>query len=153
MSARVEEAAHQYNRSIDQLVEATRLAELQVSQAYLQLTNSIAQVKALEQAYKSSQTSLTSSRRGSEVGVRTEVDVLNAVQRLYGAERDLYTARYNYLLGRLNLQAAVGGLRFEDLAAINALLSEKVTAKPDAAADGVEDSVSGAPGPNQEGSP
>lgn len=153
LSARVEEAAHQYNRSKDQLVDATRLAELQVSQAYLQLTNSIAQVKALEQAYKSSQTSLTSSRRGFEVGVRTEVDVLNAVQRLYGAERDLYTARYNYLLGRLNLQAAVGGLRFEDLAAINALLSEKVTAKPDAAADGVEDSVSGAPGPNQERSP
>lgn len=146
LSARVEEAAHQYNRSKDQLVDASRLAELQASQSYLQLTNSIAQVKALEQAYKSSQTSLTSTRRGFEVGVRTEVDVLNAVQRLYGAERDLYAARYNYLLGRLNLQASVGGLRFEDVAAINALLSEPVAARPDAAeGDAGDDAATPAP--------
>lgn len=129
-TAQIQEAAHQYNKAKDQLVGATRQAELQARQAYLQLTNSIVQVRALRQSVRSAHTALESTRVGHEVGVRTQVDVLNALQRLYGAQRDLYGARYDYLLARLNLQAAVGGLQVDDLASIGALLNESVMVDP-----------------------
>ena len=70
---------------------------LQVSQQYLNVTNGLAQVKALKQALASSQSQVDSTKLGQEVGVRTEVDVLNAQQLFYTARRDLAQARYNFL--------------------------------------------------------
>lgn len=122
--AQAAEAAALYQQSRDQLVDAVRQAELQSSQAYLQLTSSIAQAGALRQALLSSQTAQRSTEVGRDVGVRTNVDVLNSVQQVYAAERDVETARYNYLLNRLNLQAAVGGLEVGDVAAIDQMLTE-----------------------------
>jgi len=45
--------------------------------------NGIAQVEALQQALKSSESLLEASKLGQEVGVRTNLDVLNAQQQLY----------------------------------------------------------------------
>ena len=56
------------------------------------------------------------------MGVRTEVDVLNAQQQYFSARRDLAQAYYNYLLSRLRLKAEVGELDEEELKEINALL-------------------------------
>ncbi|MDP1594957.1 MAG: TolC family protein, partial [Gallionella sp.] len=57
-----------------------------------------------------------------EVGVRTNLDVLNAQQQLYATRRDLYQARYNYLLSQLRLKAAVGALGEAELAGVNQAL-------------------------------
>ena len=79
----------------------------------------IAQVRALEAALVSSQSSLDSTRLGQEVGVRTQVDVLNAQQLLFQTRRDLAQSKYNYLMSMLRLKAAVGRLSEDDLARIN----------------------------------
>jgi outer membrane protein len=79
-------------------------------------------VNALQQALKSSQSLLDASKLGQEVGVRTNLDVLNAQQQLYSTRRDLYQAEYNYLMSRLRLKAAAGSLTEEDLAAVNQAL-------------------------------
>ena len=92
------------------------------SQAYLGVTSGAAQVKALEQALVSSQTSLNSSKLGLEVGVRTTLDVLNAQQQLYATQRDLAAARYAYLLSGLRLKAAAGSLTETDLAEVDRYL-------------------------------
>jgi outer membrane protein len=70
----------------------------------------------------SSQSALDSNRLGYEVGVRINIDVLNAQQQLYSTRRDLALARYNLLVNQLKLRAAVGGLRQEDLERVNAAL-------------------------------
>jgi outer membrane protein len=104
------------------LENARRNIELQTRQAYLGVVNGIAQVQALQQALKSSESLLDASKLGQQVGVRTSLDVLNAQQQLYSTRRDLYQAQYNYLVSHLKLKAAAGTLTEEDLAKVNLAL-------------------------------
>jgi len=104
------------------LENARRTVAVQTRQAYLGVVSGIAQVKALQQALKSSESLLESSKLGQSVGVKTNLDVLNAQQQLYSTRRDLYQAEYNYLLSRLHLKDAVGTLSEEDLIAVNQAL-------------------------------
>jgi outer membrane protein len=86
------------------------------------VVSGIAQVQALEQAQASSESVLQASKLGQEVGVRTNLDVLNAQQQLFSTRRDLYQAQYNYLLSTLHLKQAVGSLSEEDLIKVNQAL-------------------------------
>ncbi len=110
------------------LQEARRQAALDSRQAFLGVVSGDARVKALEQAVLSGETQLKSTKLGLEVGVRTAVDVLNAQQLLYAAQRDLAAARYDALLSGLGLKAAAGGLTEADLVAVDGLLAERTTA-------------------------
>ncbi|MNC91972.1 Outer membrane protein TolC precursor [compost metagenome] len=65
---------------------------------------------------------LVAARRRQEVGVRTQIDVLNAQQQLSQTRRDLAQAKYNYILALLRLKSAAGQLSEQDLAAVNAWL-------------------------------
>ena len=122
VSSQVREAVANQDKARQQLEDALRGAALQTRQAYLNVTSTEAQVKALEAALASSQKSLESTQLGLEVGVRTNVDVLNAQQQLTSAQRDLAAARYNFLLSVLNLKAAAGSLFPTDLEEIDRLL-------------------------------
>jgi outer membrane protein len=104
------------------LENARRSVAVQTRQAYLGVASGIAQVKALQQALKSSESLLEASKLGQGVGVRTNLDVLNAQQQLFSTRRDLYQAEYNYLISRLRLKAAVGTLTEEDLKGVNQAL-------------------------------
>lgn len=101
---------------------ARRSAEQQVREAYLNTTSGLASIKALEQALTSTRSTLDSTTLGRQVGVRTNLDVLNAQQQFYAARRDLAQAKYRYLLYRLQLESAAGELDLADLQAINGLL-------------------------------
>jgi len=104
---------------------AKRQAVLSARQAYLGLTSGLAQVRALEAALQSSLSNLASTKLGYEVGVRINVDVLNAMAQVADARTRLSRARYDTLLWQIRLKAAVGRLSEEDLAAVNALLVEE----------------------------
>ncbi len=105
-----------------ELENTRRNIAVQTSQAYLGVVTGIAQVQALRQALQSGESLLRASKLGQEVGVRTNLDVLNAQQQLYATRRDLYQAKYNYLIGQLRLKAAAGTLVEEDLARVNQAL-------------------------------
>jgi outer membrane protein len=122
LSSREREAAANYLKSRQDLENARRTAVLTTRQTYLSVINGIAQIGALEQALISSQSALDSNRLGYEVGVRINIDVLNAQQQLYSTRRDLAVARYNLLVNQLKLRAAVGSLRDEDLEEVNRAL-------------------------------
>ncbi len=109
------EADANRERAKQELENTRRNVELQTRQAYLGVVSGIAQVQALQQALKSSESLLEASKLGYEVGVRTNLDVLNAQQQAYATRRDLYQAEYNYLLSQLRLKAAVGSLSEDDL--------------------------------------
>jgi outer membrane protein len=119
VSSRVRQAAANFEQAKQNLEYAKRQADLLARQSFLGVTNGIAQVKALEQALVSNQSSLDSTVLGQEVGVRTSVDVLNARQQLYNAKYNLAQARYNYVMSRLKLKSAVGTLSEDDLAEVN----------------------------------
>jgi outer membrane protein len=122
ISSREREAAANYLKAGQDLENARRTAAVTTRQTYLAVINGIAQVGALEQALTSSQSALDSNRLGYEVGVRINIDVLNAQQQLFSTRRDLAVARYNAILNQLRLKAAAGSLREEDLEEVNRAL-------------------------------
>lgn len=122
VQSRIREALANRDKAQQELENVRRKVGLQVRQQYLNVTNGIAQVKALRQALTSSQSQLDSTILGLDVGVRTEIDVLNAQQQYYSARRDLAQAYYTYLISRLRLKAEVGELDEEVLKEINELL-------------------------------
>jgi outer membrane protein len=93
-----------------------------VRTAYFGLVSGQSQVKALEAAEASSQSALEANQLGYQVGVRINIDVLNAQSQLFQTKRDLAQARYNVLLGHLKLRQANGSLVPDDLAKLNTLV-------------------------------
>ncbi len=124
VSSRTREAAALLTKAQADLDDARRSAALSARQSYLGVTSGLAQVRALEAARVSSQSALEANRLGYEVGVRINIDVLNAQSQLADAEQQLAKARYDTLIAQLRLKAAVGSLSEEDVAQLNALLNE-----------------------------
>jgi outer membrane protein len=105
-------------------LEATRRQVAQaIRTAFFGVQSGQGQVRALEAAEASSQSALDANRLGYQVGVRINIDVLNAQSQLFQTKRDLAQARYNVLLGHLKLRQANGTLAPEDLARLNTLLT------------------------------
>jgi outer membrane protein len=92
--------------------------------AFFGVESGLGQVKALEAAEASSQSALDATKLGYQVGVRINIDVLNAQTALFDTKAKLAKARYDVLLGSLKLRQANGSLKVEDLNAVNALLAK-----------------------------
>jgi len=87
--------------------------------SYLGITAAIAQVNAYKQALISTQSAYEATQAGFEVGTRTSVEVLAALRKQYGAERDYARTRYDYILNILRLKQAAGILSTQDVVQIN----------------------------------
>lgn len=116
------EAVALREKAIADLDNARRQAALGARQAYLGVTSGLSQVKAYEAAVASSQSALESNKVGYDVGVRINIDVLNAQSQLFDTRQKLSKARFDTLVAQLKLKQAAGNLTEDDLAAINALL-------------------------------
>ena len=105
-------------------LEAARRTVAQATRsAFFGVVSGVGQVKALEAAESSSQSALDANKLGYQVGVRINIDVLNAQSQLFQTKRDLSLARYNVLLGSLRLRQANGSLKPEDLQSVNSLVA------------------------------
>lgn len=122
VSSQVREAVANQERSRQELEDALRNAELNTRDSFFNALSLDSKVKALEAALASSQKSLESTRVGLEVGVRTNIDVLDAEQQVTSAKKELALSRYLSLQNILNLKAAAGILTPADLEEIDRLL-------------------------------
>jgi outer membrane protein len=122
VNSRTREAVARRDAENAGLDNTRRVSGLSARQAYLGVVNGLAGIRALEAALVSSLGSLESNRLGYEVGVRINIDVLNAENQVYVTRRDLEKARFDTLMSELKLKAAVGALGEPDLERINALL-------------------------------
>ena len=105
-------------------LEAARRSLAQGTRAaYFGVQSLLGQVKALEAAESSSKLALEATQLGYKVGVRVNLDVLNAQTQLYQAQRDLAKARYDTLVNGLKLRQAAGVLQPADVGAVDALLA------------------------------
>lgn len=119
---RVRETVSLEDKAQADLENARRTVAQNTRAAYFGLVSGQGQVRALEAAEASSQSALDANRLGYQVGVRINIDVLNAQSQLFQTKRDLAQARYNVLLGQLKLRQANGTLVPDDLARLNALV-------------------------------
>jgi outer membrane protein len=132
VTGRVREVVAASEKAVADLEVARRSADLTARQLLRKVTSGLAQVRALEAAERSSQLALDSNLLGYQVGVRINIDVLNAQQQLFSTRRDLALARYTVLVDGLRLRQSVGGLDENDLTAVNGLLAA-FSAAPDSA--------------------
>ena len=119
VNSKVRESLANQEKARQDLENARRTVAQNTRAAFLGVTSGVAQIKALEAALVSSQSSLDSTKLGQEVGVRTQVDVLNAQQQLISTRRDHAQAVYGYAVNGLKLKAAAGTLAEADLAYVN----------------------------------
>lgn len=122
VQARVREAIALKEKASEDLEVARRQAITQARQAFTGVVNGAAQVDALESAISSSKSSLDANKVGYRIGTRINIDVLNAEQQLYAAQRDWHKARAETLMQGLRLKASNATLGETDLQAINDLL-------------------------------
>lgn len=123
IESRERESIAKKRQAEQELSAAQRDARLQVQDAYLAVTTGVARIAALEQSRLSAETALEATTLGRDVGTRTELDVLDAQQRVFSSRFDLAEARNDYLLGRIRLASAAGELGEGDLRSLNAHLA------------------------------
>jgi outer membrane protein len=123
LSSKERESLAKQRQAEHDLAGAKKDARLKVQDSYLSVKNGVARIAALEQSLKSNQTALEATTLGRDVGTRTELDVLDAQQRVYTSQLELAQARNDYLLGRVRLAMAAGELQEADLRALDAYLT------------------------------
>ena len=123
VTSRVREAIALEDKARNDLESARRAASQGARQAYLGVNSGLAQVRALEAAEVSSRSALASNKLGYQVGVRINIDVLNAQKQLFSTQKDLAKARYDTIISGLRLKSSAGTLNEADLAPLNDLLA------------------------------
>lgn len=125
MDSRVREAIAQQDKASADLESALASASLNVNKSFFGVMSGLAQVSAYEVAVTSNEMAVNSNKLGYEVGMRLNIDVLNAQQQLFATRRDLARARIDTVLNGLLLKAAVGNLNETDIQTANQWLTPK----------------------------
>ena len=120
---RVKETLSLEEKARADLDNARRSVAQAARSAFFGVQSGLSQVAALQAAEASSQSALDANQLGYQVGVRINIDVLNAQTQLFQTKRDLASARYNVLVGTLRLKQVAGTLTPADVAAVDALLA------------------------------
>jgi len=121
-SAAVRQAKSNRIAAYEQLNFQEREISTVVREYYRITEQSIAKIRAYQQAVKSSEIALTGTKKGYTAGLRSNVDVLNAIDALYFSSRNLAKSRYDYILSRIFLKQAAGVLSEDELVEISSWL-------------------------------
>ena len=108
-----------YDRSKEQAIYAERSTVRDVRSNHFGVQTQVANVTARKQALASAESALEATQIGYEVGTRNTVDLLDAQKRLFQAQRDYASSRYDYIISMLRLKASVGSLSPKDLMSIS----------------------------------
>jgi len=123
--ARYQEAVALEEKALSQTDAARQRAARDARSAWMAVTVGQGQVKALEQAVRSAEIKLDSTKLGRDVGDRTTLDVLNSEQELHNTRLALARGRYQVLQALLNLSASAGELNEARLQEINQVFSQQ----------------------------
>ena len=118
-SSRVREAEYNLDASYQQSDLTLRQVSANTRNLFNTVTADADRIDARCQSIVSSSSALKATESGYEVGTRNIVDVLNAQQSLYGAQRDYLNARYDFIINTLKLKQTAGTLSPQDLHDLN----------------------------------
>ncbi|MEC8443306.1 MAG: TolC family outer membrane protein [Pseudomonadota bacterium] len=121
--AQTKQAALTYAAADYQLENQRRTLRQNIRSLYLQVKNDVLNINARQQSIRSARSALDATQTGYKVGTRNIVEVLDAQQNLYRAERDYANARYDYIINLLTLKYYAGTLNEGDLQTLNAWLA------------------------------
>lgn len=115
VSAQTRQATATRERAKAELEAKTDKVLVDMRKEYDSVASSVARIDALVKAVDSAKLLMKATEQSIKGGVRINLDLLNAQEQLYTAQRDLAQARYTYLLGTLRLRASAGTLTAGDL--------------------------------------
>lgn len=122
VSALTDQAVANRERALAELEAATDEALVELTRQFLAVETGATKVIAYQQAVDAGVVAVEGAKRGMLAGIRTNSDVLEAERLMFAAKRDLFQARYEVLVGTLQLKAAAGVLSEKDVAEIASLL-------------------------------
>jgi len=122
ISANRRKAAQEYNASREDLINLTRNTVTNSRSLHMTVLSDVSRIAARKQSIISSKSSLDATQAGYEVGTRNVVDVLNAQNTLFQAERDYANSRYDYILNMMKLKEQAGLLSPEDVIRLDSFL-------------------------------
>lgn len=106
-----------------ELEDLTDRIRLDTESAFLNLKDSVSQLRAETRALESAKISMEATHRGYELGTVSIVDYLDSIQNHANAQRNYFISRYNHVLNRVRLKTAAGVLGVKDIEAINSMLT------------------------------
>lgn len=128
-SSKVREARFRYEKARHDYENSYRQTREQIQTRHRIVSTDVLRVKARLAALRSSQAALEATEGGYDVGTRNIVDVLQAQNNSFDAQRNYSNALYDYLLNLLSLKREAGILSKEDLASINQWLVDEQPSK------------------------
>ncbi|MEM9256271.1 MAG: TolC family outer membrane protein [Pseudomonadota bacterium] len=150
ISANRRKAAQEFNASRENRINLTRNTVTNTRSLHMTVLSNISRVAARKQAIVSSKSALDATQAGYEVGTRNVVDVLNAQNTLFSAERDYANSRYDYIISMLQLKEQAGLLSPEDIVRLDTALIPPPP--PSTATGGPDGSSTGTSGGSATGS-
>jgi TolC family type I secretion outer membrane protein len=124
VNSTVRQALSELEKQRQQQETARRDIRLSARKEFDAAAQGVQWVKAYEQAARSAEQTLFSTKKGFQAGKRNTLDILNAEQSLAAALRDLNRSRYQYLMARLRLLSLVGRLDDAEMTRFNGYLNE-----------------------------
>lgn len=115
VNASTSQAVSNLERARSELDAKTNQVLVELRKQFDQVTSSAVKIDAMVKSVKSARELVAATKQSVKGGVRINLDVLNAQQQVYSAQRDLAQARYNYLISYLRLRFAAGTLIKDDL--------------------------------------
>jgi protease secretion system outer membrane protein len=123
VSSTVRQAVARVEQASEKLSEKQRTVSTDVRKYFNEIINGIARIEAQSQSVASYETALVGTQKGYESGLRSNVDVLTAQEKLYSAKRDLARERYKLIYSRIQLKQVAGLLTEGDIAEVNGWLA------------------------------
>lgn len=122
VSANRRKAAQEYNAAVENRINLQRNIITNTRSLHMTVVSDVSRIAARKQSIVSSKSSLDATQAGYEVGTRNVVDVLNAQNTLFSAERDYANSRYDYILDMMNLKKQAGLLSPQDVLRLDSFM-------------------------------
>ncbi|MGS0755699.1 TolC family protein [Roseateles sp. GG27B] len=120
--AKVQETVALRDKAQSDVDAARRTVQVGVRQNFSAALSPVSLARGLETATRSLEAAFQANRRGYEVGLKVNAEVLDAQSKVFESRRDLSHARYDAWLSFLKLKSFAGQLIEADVAQLDALL-------------------------------
>ncbi len=132
VSSREREAAKAVERAAEDLRAQERNVERTVRGTYDRIKGANARIEALLKSQRLIEEGLSVKRASYASGLVTGLAVIDAERDLNSVRSELARARYDFMLGLLNLKRAAGLLTGSDVQELDALLDREITVPAEA---------------------
>ncbi len=119
VSASVRQSKARMLKAQEQIVSMQRQVDADIRKYFSGVVFGISQIRAYELAVAANEIALEGTRKGYSAGFRSNVEVLDAQQKLQESRRNLARGRYRYILNQFMLRLTAGILTPSDVDEVN----------------------------------